>query len=299
MIRYAVTVGDLHAAIEGEKPGWLDKAAKRTELLVTDNRFHEDTVDNYPKPSWSDIKGAWRTLQGDKCAYCEKLVGTEYASVEHDVEHYRPKKKSTGWYRNSKPPKPALRVATTKGRGDGYFWLAYAPLNYCTSCKTCNSTLKRTRFPILGTVGSPGDDVPTLMATERPLLPYPIGDIDDDPEEIIQWEGMVPKHTGSTPERRVRGKGTIAFFDLAGRTDLLRGRAVALSLIWRKLEVELDATRPASERDTAREWVDTYVASPKRPHVACLRSFVRLARSNDARARELMAAIDAFLLSVV
>jgi hypothetical protein len=298
VIRHAITEAALRAAIEREQPGWLDKAATRTARLVADGRYHEDTVEGAPRPSWSKIKGAYRTLQGDKCAYCEKLVGADYASVEHDVEHYRPKRETTGWGPRSRPKRPALGVTSRKGRAAGYFWLAYEPLNYCTSCKTCNSTLKSTRFPILGRAGAPSDTPAALQDSERPLLPYPLSDIDDDPEEIVRWSGLVARSTGDTETRRVRGKATIAFFALNGRRDLQHGRALQLVAVWRKLEVAFDTSRPPAERTAAADYVDAYVANDKQPHAACMRAFVRLARSDRGKAEALITAIDDFLVSI-
>ena len=62
--------------------------------------------------------------------------------------------------------------------------------------------------------------------------------------------------------------------------------------------MELDSARPASERTAARAYVDTYIASPKRPHAACMRAFVVLARTNPTYARQLIDTIDAYLLSI-
>jgi hypothetical protein len=59
------------------------------------------------------------------------------------------------------------------------------------ACKTCNSTLKKNHFPIEGTRDSASTD-PAQMSDEKALLIYPIGATDDDPEQLIEFEGLSP-----------------------------------------------------------------------------------------------------------
>ncbi|MBZ4331365.1 hypothetical protein ACIHQR_08800 [Corallococcus coralloides] len=66
-------------------------------------------------------------MHGWVCAFCERGLGEDRRG---DVEHFR--------------PKSAAKEATH----NGYWWLAYEFENYLLSCSTCNSSHKRTLFPL-------------------------------------------------------------------------------------------------------------------------------------------------------
>lgn len=303
MIRYPITETALRQRIDTAAPGWLAKAADRTAVLVQDQSFHKDKRtradgSTISVPNWSAIKSVYRDLQGHSCAYCEKPMAIDYGSIEHDVEHYRPKSAVGSWGKRGDIPRPRLGFQIRKGRPQGYYWLAYEPLNYCASCKTCNSTLKHTRFPTLAAPGSP-PETPRELGDERPLLLYPIGHLDQDPEAVIQWAGTVATWSGTSGETEKRAKANIEFFQLNRREDLARGRASEIVAAWRYLERERDVSLSSAERQCARDAVDNLRANIQRPHAACLRAFIDLARSDWTEASRQFAPIETLHLSTV
>src|SRR5262249_46576932 len=162
---------------------------------------------------WSDIKDVYIRLQGSKCIYCETMIE---GNIANDVEHYRPKAKVSPWKVPAWLGKAGL--TTTKPatpQGDrGYSRLADEPLNYGASCKFCNSVLKKNLFPICGARQTFGKD-PRRMKSERPLLIYPIGGIDEDPEKLIRFVGMHPEPAVARGRRGYfRALATIEVFRL-------------------------------------------------------------------------------------
>ena len=242
-------------------------------------------------PKWSDVKAVWRNLQRHKCAFCERPLPEEFGALEVDVEHFRPKAECSQWGSRSGLPAPQFDFPVHVGRSGGYYWLAYDPWNYCATCKTCNSPLKGTRFPILGATGNEGDRAATLLEKEIPVLPYPVGDMDDDPEDLVAFTGLVAGPKGNQQQRQ-RGQATVEFLQLNGREDLKRGRATQLVSIWAQLVKE------RAGDDDAKQEVDDALVSTRRPFASCVRSFIRLARADWARAEKLYAAVHAYHRSV-
>ena len=175
----------------------------------------------------------------------------------------------------------------------GYYLLAYHPRNYLASCKTCNSKLKRDYFPIAGRRNTRGGD-PLRLVSEKPLLPYPLGDTDDDPETIIAFEGISPVAIASRGHRRHRAEVTVAFFKLDVREELLRGRACVVRDMATALM--LSESPDSEDRDLAEQSVNTLIAD-KAPHAACARSFRRLYRSRRDGAMDLARRAIAYLNS--
>ena len=93
MIRYAISYEDLETLIETKKPGWLKRAAKKTETYRKAKRYVKDSS------IWSEVKPFYMNVQGNsKCAYCErKLESVTYGKAEQDVEHFRPKGNVRAW----------------------------------------------------------------------------------------------------------------------------------------------------------------------------------------------------------
>ena len=231
MIRIRITEAKLHKGIEASSKGWLKKKAK----------------------SWSDVKPAYLALQANLCAYCEggrDYIRSEVSAAdqlpkekdgEFAVEHFRPKGKTDAW----PDPFSLQRLTDSKidpklvlaGRAKGYDNLRFAPWNYVVSCYTCNSTLKANRFPIAGIAATKlgkwaRADIESLNTGEQPLLLYPLGDLDEDPEKVIQWQGVMPRpRPGLDARRKLRVQSTIIFFRLdgVGRPALLEARYRALS----------------------------------------------------------------------
>lgn len=235
MIRIPVDPAALIAAIDEISPKWRSKAETRTKKFRELGKYDEKSA------IWSEIKPVFRRLQHQKCAFCERLLaGEPHGAVEHDLEHYRPKGAAKPW---SHPDIPAAWHGP--GRQGGYYWLAYDPANYATACKVCNSSLKADHFPIEGPEGAV-DQTPAELASERPLLPYPLGTIDQDPAEILTFTALVAVPVHADPDRREhrRGAVAVAFFALNAREELLRDRAVVICRIFEAFERIHSPRRP-------------------------------------------------------
>jgi hypothetical protein len=271
MIRYSITEEDLRQQIEATKPGWLDRAKTRTDNFLAAGKYDESSS------IWSEIKTVYMELQHDKCAYCERQLAGQQdgGTIEHDLEHYRPK--------NSVPDWPTADMAnagvsfgfsTGSELEHGYFWLAYHPFNYCTSCKKCNSPLKSNYFPIAGDRGDTADSPAALNDVERPFLVYPIGQLDEDPEDLITFVGLIPRPVKRNGPRWRRAQVTIKFFNLDTREELLRERARCLVALDDKFAI-LDSDVPESRKTMARADIAT-LRSPASPHSNCVRSACRV-----------------------
>lgn len=295
MIRYAVTPARLEELIETLRPGWLGRAKTRTDHFREAGRFDDSST------IWSEVKPVYMELQGQsKCAYCErKLESVELGKSEEDVEHFRPKGNVSAW--QVTPELAALGVTCTEvpADGRGYYLLPYHILNYSASCKPCNSALKGDRFPIAGQYVLDGDD-PAGLQDEHPYLIYPIGDIDDDPETLIEFRGVSPRPLpANTGHRRLRALVTIEFFhldDVDGRKNLVRERALIITALFPQLERAVDA--PTEEkRRIAVKLVKGFTAG-KAPHSNCARSFVRLFEQNRAEAEAIFEEAADFIDSI-
>ncbi len=267
----AITEESLREAIEIEKPNWLARAEERTDSFINAGRYNERSG------IWSEIKSLYMRLQHNKCAYCERILadGGLGGTIEHDLEHFRPK--------NSVPKWPSRRIAderdidydfeTGDSLANGYYWLAYDPSNYCTSCKKCNSPLKKNYFPVAGPRGSIGNGNPDqLNETEKPFLLNPVGTLDELPEDIITFDGLIPIPATAEGRSRDRAEVVIDFFELDTREELLRGRAsvlVALSNALRLLEISPTEDEKAQARRDIERLRESSSAHSSCVHAAC------------------------------
>lgn len=300
MIRYRIRQRDLFSAIEQEKPGWRDRAATRTEELRALGHWEDSGS------IWGEVKRVYMHLQGFKCGFCERrLEHSAYGNIEHDVEHFRPKGRVSGWPTSAIQRDRDARVLAADGVTDvtaaasadddptGYLLLAHEPENYLVACKTCNSILKRSWFPVAGRRDSAGDTVRSL-SDEKPHLPYPIGLSDvHDPEDLVTFRGIVPIPAGTRGHKRRRGEVTIRFFELDTREGLLVERAeviVALHLAMRLLADDDPAVRAAADTTVARMLAD------RAPHASCARSHHDLALSDPGLAHDLFVELAAWLV---
>jgi hypothetical protein len=293
MIRYVISDTDLDARIEAESPGWLVKAAKRTAACRKKKAF------DGREPIWSDVKPVYMRLQHNKCAYCErKLEGEPYGRIEHDVEHFRPKSGVKAWpdERITAERKIDYGFPTGKAWTQGYYLLAFHPGNYITACKSCNTPLKSNYFPIAGKKRGPQSNHPARLAKEQPYLLYPLGSHDDDPEEVLTFEGIVPRPSKRSGHRRCRAVVTIDFFELDTREELLRGRAEVIWELKLALIVEEHPPTPA-DKAFARRTI-ARLQSEQSPHCNCARSFIRLYRRDPARADKIVEATREYLESL-
>lgn len=292
MIRHRKGFEELLEEIEAAKPGWLESAEKRLDhVLKPAGQFSKAKSEDAPAPNWSHVKQVYRNLQGNKCAYCERPLPIAGGAGEHHIEHFRPKGRAVDW------DSPAsVDDGHQPGRAGGYYWLAYEPWNYTASCYRCNSAeFKGDRFPIRGIRGRAHWSISTLDAKELPVLIYPLGDRDADPEDMIGWRGLVPVGKGAG-DKKQRAVANIWFYGLAEEPDLYRGRAAQLVAAWRYIEKEHDAATPA-EQQVASARVEQ-LRHRKKPHAACVRSLIDLARADFEEAKKVFETVERYHLSV-
>ena len=215
MIRYPITKKALEAAIaeldaaRPKKAPWLERARAATKACADAGKYVEQG------PLWGEIKTVYMRLQRNKCCYCERPLPSEkYGKGEHDVEHFRPKSEVKAWSDASLAgEKLVFAEPTGKAKAAGYHLLAYHVFNYATSCRTCNSALKRNGFPVAGKRKTAAAD-PEKLAGERAYLVYPIGSFDDDPAALITFDGVTPRALPAAGFAPARAVGRIAVFRL-------------------------------------------------------------------------------------
>jgi hypothetical protein len=245
MIRYFMNPEDLRQRVRAKVPDWLKRAEARTEAFRQAGKYDEDSKNSI----WSEIKEVFLEIQHEKCAYCErKLASRQYGLIEHDVEHYRPKNFVKPWPSKTIARKRKLAYDFPTGAAfqEGYYLLAYNILNYTTSCAPCNRPLKSNYFPIAGSRGPQSDD-PASLRAEQPFLPHPVGDSDEDPEELLTFLGVtaVPKSVDFLRQRRAQV--TIDFFALNEREEPRYQRAERIVELWIALEErQREMTRSAN-----------------------------------------------------
>nr|WP_299213848.1 hypothetical protein [uncultured Allomuricauda sp.] len=280
MVKYSVSIEDLENRINAISPSWMNRAAERTLKFRNAGGYSESSS------IWSEIKPVYMGIQNNKCAFCEKrLSDEEIGKIEHDVEHFRPKKKITNW----RAPKSLIDVpiARVTRNQSGHFLLAYNLFNYITSCKPCNSILKGNKFPIESQYDLNQESVPTLFQSERPFLLYPLGDFDESPEELFFFVGIHPVVITNNSERnQYRARVTIEFFKLndpSQRKHLFIQRAETILALFRIME---DVVRNGSinEQDAIEFAKRTSIHAP---HANCARSFMRLYENDRNEARKL------------
>ncbi len=293
MIRYDISEADLRTRIDRQKANWQTRAAEATALFRQagtygerdDKLWNTQTYGIPPRPFWGEIKAVYMRLQKNKCAFCERKLTVR--AKDHDVEHFRPKRAVMAW-----PPLPADPPFP-----EGYYLLAYHPLNYATACEHCNRGLKRSYFPVAAARLS-GQDDPVPLTPERPLLIYPLGPVDTDPEELLGFQGIIPVPKEADPDTYGyrRARVTIDFFDLEGREELRRERAEVIQQLYLALEHE-DAPK-ASLRLLAQRTIRQKI-SGRSQHANCARCFVILYRQAPRRARGFVTLATRYLTTLV
>jgi hypothetical protein len=284
MIRYPITQKELEREVDRIAKTWREGAKKKTAAFRKAGRYLEASG------SWSKVKRVYIDLQGGKCAYCERQMGRDGKSaIEHDVEHFRPKGAVRKWpNETSRHPYP---FSTGEGSPTGYYLLAYNLLNYIAACKKCNSPYKSDFFPV-GAKRRTGTDDFTKLAKEKPLLIYPVSDLDVDPEHLITFSGALPTPVANVGLKYRRGRITIDFFGLDTRDELLRERSEIIKAIYVAFG---DLRHPDSLRRRAAEQTIRQIEHPRLPHRNCARSFYRLCQANADAARLHFEAVIAYL----
>lgn len=288
MIGYKLSHKELEKLIEAHAPGWLARAKKRTADFVAAGKYSEASS------IWSDVKVVYMRLQGEaKCIYCERKLESEANGlIEQDVEHFRPKGRVRRWQPPAELAAEGLSATDPGTNAPGYHRLPYHLFNYSAACKPCNSTLKSDCFPIAGNYKFNGSNPKTLVS-ERPLLIYPLGDFDDDPEDLIKFQGVSPQPVLAHGHGRNRALATITFFELGDpikRKNLFRERAQIITALWHQLEAM--ANNPG---DTVASDLVTDYQSDKAPHTNCARSFANLYQQDRLEAQAIYRAAAAFI----
>jgi hypothetical protein len=287
MVRYDITPAQLSTNINAERPAWLNTAKQKTAAIKA-RGFYDKETDGQ---GWGDIKGVYMQLQANKCAYCErKLSGPPYGNREHDVEHFRPKSRLRAWPHATHKHLMDAQTGQLKNYGfplglpeeTGYAQLAFHPLNYSTACARCNQSLKSDFFPVRAKrqlrQGSPAK-----MKTEKALLIYPLGRIDDDPRHLITFAGILPKPVSDAGFARERAEVTIDFFALDSE-DLAEERADILKSLYFPLRV---ISAGNAHQDYADAVTTIQLAnSPLAPHSTCSYAFTSLFQANPGLAKE-------------
>ncbi len=246
-------------------------------------------------PIWSEVKVVYMRLQGgSKCIYCERKLEAEvHGKAEHDVEHFRPKSSVRAWKVPAALEDQGVSVTPPGKDAPGYHRLPYHVFNYSAACKPCNSALKSDCFPIVGNYHFNGQN-PRKLSSERPLLIYPIGNFDADPEMLIRFYGVSPQPVAARGHERHRAITTIAFFELDDairRENLIGERAIVITALYPQLEVL--SGEPGSI-NAARQIVNGF-KSAKASHSNCARSYVELHSRDRAEARALFELAAAYI----
>lgn len=281
MIRYAFDQTWVKQEIAKIDKNWLKKAAKRTEKMITQGRFEETSS------IWSSIKPVYMILQKNKCVFCERqFESPDTGKIENDVEHFRPKGNVAAWPVATQHPFHYDFSTGEKFEG-GYYWLAYNLHNYAASCKVCNTIYKKAFFPIAANrptllAGGEAPPMPAVLASEKPLLCYPLGEIDDDPEDLITFIGTTAKPVHAAGDKYQRGKVIIDFFGLNEREQLHKERARMISIFGPAFEKKMAGLANANDLMV----LETITASHL-PHSACLKAFARLWASDAVSAKQI------------
>lgn len=288
MVGYRIKRSELESLILQKSPTWLERAKVRT----TENQACGSHLPG--RSIWSEIKEVYLRLQGDsKCAFCERsMESATFGRAEMDIEHFRPKGAVVAW---SAPPSLNISVVPAPPGAPGYYLLAYDIFNYAACCKPCNSTLKRSCFPVAGKYDFTTPVPEQLLGIEQPLLIYPLGDFDSDPQTLLHFVGTVPAPVAAQGHDRNRALITIEVFrlgDTKGRRNLFRERARVIALLYFAFGYASDPTLGK----TAKQAILASVADSA-PHANCARSFHRLLLSDPAAAKGLAQAAATFLAS--
>ena len=116
-----------------------------------------------------------------------------------------------------------------------------------------------------------------------PYLIYPLGEIDNDPAQLITFLGITAKPKATTEAERSRASVTIEFFKLNNRGELRRGRSTELKAMFAVLELR----RLASTDQERTDYDDliTLSCSPVASHSSRCESFRQLYDTDPESAR--------------
>jgi hypothetical protein len=282
VIGYRISRTELCDDITAENPKWLTRAVERTAVFTKAKKYAEKSS------IWADVKAVYMRIQFEKCIYCERKLESEaLGKIEQDVEHFRPKSSVRAFVPSAALTGLGVSVSPVPSGATGYYSLPYEVFNYSAACKPCNSTLKSDQFPIAGTYDFAGTS-PKAMLKEKPLLIYPIGDFDADPESLIRFHGTSPQPVKSKGFGRHRALTTIEFFhldDVLGRQNLFYGRAISIIALFPQLE----AVAKGVNIEKAQRVIDGFT-NDRAPHANCARSYVALYHRDRVEAAKMFEA---------
>jgi uncharacterized protein (TIGR02646 family) len=231
--------------------GFAEKAAAETKHLHAlynggQRAFGEE---DFKASIYQSVKAKLSEQHHGKCCYCETKT-RENSHYKGDVEHYRPKAKST-------------QSRSDTHQNEGYYWLAYDWDNLLYACETCNRKYKRTLFPLAKPehrAKSHNDDI----AHEEPLLLHPAH---DDPKEHIGFDidSLIPQ--GITP----KGAETLKICGL-DNIHLAEDRRNALAFFRLMIDAaQVEMPESASIREKLRVNKDR-ICSPKEEYSSLVRT---------------------------
>jgi hypothetical protein len=150
-------------------------------------------------------------------------------------------------------------------------------------------------FPIAGRRGPREADLSSLH-NEKPYLIYPLGDWEEDPEDLIGFVGIIPVARQHSGFGRARAEVTIKFFELSpeddGREELGRERAHCLVALDNALGI-LESHPSPARKETALADIKRLQRSSS-PHASCVRSALALYKDDPRQAGALFAAARAY-----
>ncbi|MCP4147200.1 MAG: hypothetical protein GY757_05565, partial [bacterium] len=153
---------------------------------------------------------------------------------------------------------------------------------------------KKDYFPINGSRNLNADD-PVKLKTEKPYLVFPIGDLDDDPETILRYDGVHAVPVERNGFKYDRARVTILFFKLNDREELFESRADKICHLFHFLEMIKGAN--TREQHKKAEKIVANLLSGKKSYTNCCRSFKKIYDSDRKRALKIIEKIEDYLAS--
>lgn len=265
MIRYPASTAAIAHLIDARHPAWRARAHDRTLLHRAERRYIRkgERLANGRRAIefWNPMKHVLRTVQFDKCIYCEMQL--EGHRIQWDIEHFRPKDAVAEWH---------YTFPTGDGLDQGYYLLAYDLNNLAVACRVCNTISKRAFFPIAGQRVAHGASVAD-HALEFPYLLYPLGDDSEDPEQHIAFDDVKAVAKNGS----LRGQVCIDLLDL-NREGLQIARARWLTLTFRGVY------ESARRDETWAIKALSSLLSEQAPHSSCTKCFYELCQRDAAEA---------------
>ena len=290
MIRIEISEAQLVKEIKAQTKPKKGKSTWLTDAKATMASNKPGELSESPK--WSKVKPVYIRAQHGKCGFCERKLTMDpnYQPQwrDFDVEHYRPKGATKAW------PPPALakrrgleypeELPLGEAGASGYYRLTHHHLNYVVSCRACNQAHKRDYFPIAKQRKLASKNPKQLFEQEWPYLIFPLGRLDDDPSELIRFNGLRPEPVVEDPEyhEHWRARITIDFFDLHSE-EIIRARAQVICDLGIALTLAEEGSTAAKRELGARQVKRQ--TSKEAPHSACASAFYKLWNKSSTRAR--------------